>query len=64
MPVVPDLWFDEKRRDVAGWLRRKVDVIDNQDLMARCRRHVPDEDADGIPQCVVVQGSLRLVSRR
>lgn len=60
-PSVADLWFDEKRSDVATWLREhgwQVDAVDVHDLMAHYHREVSEEDGAAIPQCDFISGRL------
>jgi methyltransferase (TIGR00027 family) len=61
LPDTPNLWFDDERTELADWLHEhgwRADAVEVHDLMARYQRGVPDEDAAGIPQCVLVEGRL------
>ncbi|HZQ30520.1 MAG TPA: class I SAM-dependent methyltransferase [Mycobacterium sp.] len=52
MPNVPDLWYFEKRTDVAAWLQSRgwqVSVEPSVDLLDRYRRLPPDDLAQGLP---------------
>ena len=62
IPEFPGLWYEEERTEVADWLQQhgwQVDAIHVHDMMASYQREVPEEDAIGIPECVLVTGQLR-----
>jgi methyltransferase (TIGR00027 family) len=61
LPDTPSLWFDEERTEVADRLAERgwgVEAVEVHELMDRFGRGVPDEDAAGIPHCVLVEGRL------
>ncbi|OBI83472.1 SAM-dependent methyltransferase [Mycobacterium asiaticum] len=61
LPDTPNLFFDEKRRELADWLREhgwRADELEVHDMMARYRRRAPIEDDAGVPHCVMVEGRL------
>ncbi|MDH6247143.1 SAM-dependent methyltransferase [Mycobacterium sp. OTB74] len=61
MPEFPALWYKEERTEVADWLQQHgwhVEAIGVHDMMARYERAVSEEEAVGIPECVLVTGRL------
>lgn len=60
-PDVQDLWYIEKRTDLANWLSRRgweVTAIEALDLMAHYGRPAPEELIDITPRSLFIDGRL------
>ncbi len=56
-----ELWFPERRTDVADWLSEhgwQVTATEARELMARYQREAPDDIEESTPPSIFVDGQL------